>query len=82
MAFGVTIAPGKTLAVGAVMIPAVNSSWVVNGCQLCQWLPESKGSTTFGFGFMSGLEYSILLAFGAFVFRVVAGRRAALWAGC
>ena len=80
MAFGVTIAPGKALAVGAVMIPAVNSSWAVNGCRFGQWLPESSGFATFGFGFMPGLEYSILLAFGAFVFRVAAGRRAALWA--
>jgi hypothetical protein len=80
MAFGVTIVPGKTLAVRAVMFPAVNSSLAVNSCQFGQWLLESSGFATFGFGFMPGLEYSILLAFGAFVFRIVAGRRAALWA--
>lgn len=38
------------------------------------------GSVTIDFGFIPGLEYSILLACGAFVFSVAVGRRAALWA--
>ena len=40
---------------------------------------RARGSATFDFGFIPGLWYSILLAFGAFVISVAAGRRAAFW---
>jgi hypothetical protein len=51
-----------------------------NCCQSGQWLPEVRGYAAFDFGFISGLEYLILLVFGAFVFSVAAGRRTSLCA--
>jgi hypothetical protein len=51
-----------------------------NGSQSSQWLPGLMGSATIHFGFIPVLEYSNLLAFGAFVFSVAAGRRTVLWA--
>ena len=59
---------------------AAAATRLANCCQSGQWLPEVRGSAAFDFGFISGLEYSILLAFGVFVFSVAAGRRPAFWA--